>query len=135
MNEAKQIQAIIPNLIHSLDAAHLIQVVVASKKTGYYPIITIHDCFGTHPNKMEVLSNRVKSEFALLYTKEEFLLKYHKHLISTLKVNNIKVKVEDNRYSVFFSGKKDGEWIDLPEVPKLGELDLNAIKESSYMIS
>lgn len=56
LDTTKQIIAFIPNIIHSLDASHLMKVVMSSIKGGYCPIITIHDCFGTHPNKMEILS-------------------------------------------------------------------------------
>lgn len=133
LNTSKQIQAIIPNIIHSLDASHLIRVINSSIKGGFYPVITIHDCFGTHPNKMDVLSQKVKTEFALLYGGDSFLHKFHKHIISTLRANNYKIKKIDGLYSVYFSLKD--EWIDLPKIPKLGELDLNAIKESSYMIT
>ena len=36
-----------------LDATHLILLINNSEIEGFGPIITIHDCFGTHPNKME----------------------------------------------------------------------------------
>ena len=133
MDTSKQIHAFIPNIIHSLDASHLMKVVISSIKGGYFPIITIHDCFGTHPNKMEILSHRVKSEFVLLYSEEIFLNKFHKHVISSLKVNNFKVKKIKGSYWVYF--QKNDEFLKLPTVPKLGKLDLNMIKESSYMIT
>lgn len=47
LNSAKQINAAIPNIIYSLDASHLIKVVVSSLKWGYYPIITIHDWYSS----------------------------------------------------------------------------------------
>jgi DNA-directed RNA polymerase len=57
LNKDRQKQGVIPNVIHSMDATHLIKVVLSAKKEEYYPIVTIHDCFGTHPNKMEKLED------------------------------------------------------------------------------
>ena len=56
----KQRSAIIPNIIHSLDAAHLINIINNANKDGFKPVISVHDCFGTHPNKMFELSQRIK---------------------------------------------------------------------------
>src|ERR1700726_4592241 len=55
LNTLKQKQAIIPNIIHSLDATHLINLINKANHLSFKPIISIHDCFGTHPNKMEEL--------------------------------------------------------------------------------
>jgi DNA-directed RNA polymerase len=67
---SKQVQAIIPNIIHSLDASHLINLINTAINKNFTPIISVHDCFGTHPNKMDELSFLVKKEFITLYTKE-----------------------------------------------------------------
>jgi DNA-directed RNA polymerase len=45
----KQTSAVIPNIIHSLDANHLIN---SAENLKFGPIITGQDCFGTHPNKL-----------------------------------------------------------------------------------
>jgi hypothetical protein len=42
---AKTLAAASPNLIHSLDAAHLIKVVNAAVSEGITDILTVHDCF------------------------------------------------------------------------------------------
>ena len=43
----------VPNIIHSLDATHLINLINKSHDQGFTPIITVHDCFGTLPNNMK----------------------------------------------------------------------------------
>jgi DNA-directed RNA polymerase len=72
INNRKQIQAIIPNIIHSLDASHLIKIINsvsrgledARYKVNYLKyIIPVHDCFGTHPNQLGLLEEMVKREF------------------------------------------------------------------------
>jgi DNA-directed RNA polymerase, mitochondrial len=129
----KQVNAIIPNIIHSLDATHLINLINKSQDEGFSPIITVHDCFGTHPNKMDELAFMVKKEFVLLYSQDSFLETYHNRLIQSIK---------DNKYEVIFSVEENCNYvinndtfIKLPNVPKLGELDLQKIVESKYMIS
>ena len=73
VDNRKQKQAIIPNVIHSLDASHLINLVATANTINLIPIITIHDCFGTSPNKMGLVHNLVLKEFISLYTKGDFL--------------------------------------------------------------
>jgi DNA-directed RNA polymerase len=129
----KQSNAIIPNIIHSLDATHLINLINNSGDQGFDSIITVHDCFGTHPNNMEKLVYRVKKEFILLYSQENFLQTFHNRLIQSIKDNNFNIILneEDQRDYVIFNE----EMIKIPNVPKLGELDLQKIIESKYMIT
>jgi DNA-directed RNA polymerase len=72
INKRKQIQAIIPNIIHSLDASHLIKIisyVIRRQDNPLYNmnylkyIIPVHDCFGTHPNQLGILEEIVKREY------------------------------------------------------------------------
>ena len=60
LDRLKQTNAIIPNIIHSLDATHLINLINKSHDQGFTPIITVHDCFGTLPNNMDELAFMVK---------------------------------------------------------------------------
>jgi DNA-directed RNA polymerase len=55
-NKLKQSNAIVPNIIHSLDATHLIKLINKSGDNKFEPVITIHDCFGTLPNQMDELT-------------------------------------------------------------------------------
>lgn len=52
---------------------------------------------------MEILSYRVKTEFVLLYSSENLLNKFHKHIISIIKLNNYKIKKVNGSYSVYNS--------------------------------
>jgi len=72
INNRKQIQAIIPNIIHSLDASHLIKIINsvsrghkdARYRVNYLKyIIPIHDCFGTLQNQLGLLEEMVKREY------------------------------------------------------------------------
>lgn len=59
-----QKQAILPNIVNSMDASHLILILnkISQPLNPISPVISIHDCFGTLPNNMIDL---VKKEFIL----------------------------------------------------------------------
>lgn len=133
LDKAKQVQAVIPNIIHSLDATHLINLLNSADENNFNPIISIHDCFGTHPNKLEELSFMVKREFVLLYTQSNFLENFHDRIIQAIK---------DNQYIIHENKENGDQFVKInrkthiiPQVPKLGSLDLQNILDSKYMIS
>jgi len=65
-SKRKQAQGAAPNVIHSLDAAHLAFTIASAD----FPITTIHDSFGSHLGHMEELFQHVRDTFAFLYTQE-----------------------------------------------------------------
>lgn len=136
MDTAKQVQAIIPNVIHSLDASHLINIINTAIKNKFGPILTIHDCFGTHPNKMGYLSDLVKKEFVLLYSEANFLDKFHNNVIEWIKKNNFEVLEEKKgktiKYTIFDSNENKYY---VPEKPKMGKLKYKNILKSKYIIT
>lgn len=91
LNKLKQSQAIIPNIIHSLDASHLINIIKSADTDVFYPLISIHDCFGTLPNLMAKLDLRVRKEFVLLYTDNSFLTNFHERFIQNIKDNQFEI--------------------------------------------
>lgn len=133
INKSKQSDAIIPNIIHSLDASHLMNVVISAVERNITPVISVHDCFGTHPNKLESLAHLVKIEFIKLYTQEIFLKKFHDRNLQSISDNNIKIH-KDELTDVHYVLLKRTR-LNLPEIPKLGNLDLNKIIHSKYMIT
>ena len=101
LSKSKQVQGVIPNVIHSLDSSHLIKVIIKAKNKGCFPFVSVHDCFGTHPNKMDLLLQLVKSEFVIIYSKGDFLETFHRNIIKSIKLNNIKMKKVDSDYYAF----------------------------------
>lgn len=59
----KQSQGAAPNVIHSLDAAHLMLVVHEAN----FDVVTVHDSFGSHPSDMPTLFTLVRKKFVELY--------------------------------------------------------------------
>jgi DNA-directed RNA polymerase, mitochondrial len=132
LDKKKQIQAIIPNIVHSLDSAHLINILNSSSDFDLNQILPIHDCFGVHPNDINKLTYLVKREFITLYTENNFLEKYHNRLIQALKDNNYNILTDkDNKEYILPKNKK----YYIPIIPKFGKLDLTKIIESKYIIN
>lgn len=123
VDKEKQNQSIIPNIIHSLDVSHLINVINHGNDNNINPIICIHDCFGTHPNNMENLAKIVISEFVLLYTHHNFLEKYNERVINSIIDNNYEIIKKDGNKYVFSKIKL----YLIPTVPKMGDLDLKKV--------
>lgn len=118
-DKRKQVNAIIPNIIHSLDASHLISVLCSSIDSNFNPVITVHDCFGTLPNRLEKLSFTVRKEFILQYVQEDFLKVFD---------NRIRQYITDNNYLIDGDEVINKHKYKIPPLPKLGSLDLKQIE-------
>ena len=131
LDKAKQIKAIIPNIIHSLDASHLINLIISASKEKFKPIITVHDCFGTLPNLMGELEHKVKKEFILLYTDNNFLNQFHQRFIQNITDNNFELVDKGGKLFVVLNNRL----LQIPSLPQSGKLDIEKISKSKYMIS
>lgn len=131
MDKRGQVNAIIPNIIHSLDASHLMNVIISAndKKINY--VLPIHDCFGTHPNDVDKLFDLLKLEFVKLYANEEFLSKFHNNIKQSIINNNGYFVIKNKVEKVTMSGLNRTFYF--PVKPKVGEFNLNDILESKYM--
>lgn len=131
----KQNNSIIPNVIHSLDASHVANIInnTVDNPNGF-PIITIHDCFGTHPNNMNKLEEIVKLEFVALYASESFLNKFHDRNLQSIEDYGLKIKRDEllgQDYVIYKTRSK----LYIPNIPKLGNLNINNILKSKYIIN
>nr|YP_009493061.1 DNA-directed RNA polymerase [Ganoderma tsugae]AWJ63856.1 DNA-directed RNA polymerase [Ganoderma tsugae] len=133
LDKQKQTNAIIPNIIHSLVANHLMKVIINFAQMIEKSLITVHDCFGTHPNNSNILREIVKCEFAELYSDGEFINNFHEKNLRRLMEAGYPVTF-DQEYKIFFvqNGKKR---IIIPNPPSIGGFDINLVKDSVYMIN
>lgn len=82
---SKQNKGIIPNIIHSLDAANISILVNDILDEGIkVNILTIHDAFATHANYIDELTYRIKLAFLVVYADKDFILKFHDYIINNL---------------------------------------------------
>lgn len=67
--------AISPNFVHALDAAHLTLTALKMKEAGMQ-FVGIHDSFGTHPCNVEHLHYAIRSSFVDMYRKDNVLANF-----------------------------------------------------------
>jgi len=133
MDTRKQVNSIIPNIIHSLDASHLMNIINIGLTNVKFPdILTVHDCFGSHPNNIDKLKSLVVSEFVKLYSNEDFLKKLNERILQNLIDNNCKI-FKDSAGKDYILQKRTKIYI--PELPPKGDLDLSKILLSQYFIN
>lgn len=78
----------------------------------------------------------VKLEFISLYTTDEFLSKFHERNFQIIKDNQYEIiNTNGKSYVKYVNNKNKEEELCLPNLPKLGKLDINQIIYSKYMIT
>jgi DNA-directed RNA polymerase len=128
INKTKQVNSLIPNFIHSMDASHIVMLIEKLNNKYNLDIITVHDCFGVHANYTELLSFLVKESFISIYGDKNCIDKFHTHALENIKAVYI---VKDNIVI-----DKNDNMLEIPEKPVLGDLDLKAqLLESNYFIN
>tara|TARA_R100000152_G_C6771679_1_gene198273 strand:- start:867 stop:2180 length:1314 start_codon:yes stop_codon:yes gene_type:complete len=102
-------QAIAPNYIHSLDAAHMFLTIYKLLFTGIKDFCMIHDSFGCHANDIPLLMSTIRQEFK-----------------------------EMHKYNLLLDFKRDIEkslGIILPDPPQPGDLNIEGVLESEYFFA
>ena len=105
----KQIRALMPNLIHSLDATSLsllynrfIENVSTSNEyitqTGPCQFYSVHDCFGTRCDKVFLLKTLLVSVYIQLYSDEPYLHTFDKFILDYIE-NNLPSNGNLDRYT------------------------------------
>jgi DNA-directed RNA polymerase len=82
---------------------------------------------------MGELEHRVKKEFILLYSDSKFLNNYHNRFIQNIVDNNYEIISENGKFYVLLNPENKN--LEIPSIPKLGDLDIENIIKSKYMIS
>ncbi|KPI86033.1 putative mitochondrial DNA-directed RNA polymerase [Leptomonas seymouri] len=112
----KQLTAIAPNLIHSLDATHLAMTALEMQHQGL-SMMAVHDSYWTYACDLPKLSQVLREQFVNLYSKYDPLWE-------------LKEQWEE---TYFMDLRRHG--VKLPEPPKRGDLDLNLVLSSPYFFS
>lgn len=112
----KQLTAVAPNLIHSLDATHLAMTALEMQKEGLY-MMAVHDSYWTHACDLPMLSKILRKQFVQLYSQHDPLWE-------------LKEQWEE---AFFHDLRRHG--VTLPDPPERGTLDLNVVLDSPYFFS
>tara|TARA_R110000772_G_scaffold34376_3_gene83418 strand:- start:6078 stop:7721 length:1644 start_codon:yes stop_codon:yes gene_type:complete len=100
-----------PNFIHSLDAAAMTKTINNAYKKGIQDFAMVHDSYGTHSNKMPLMSEVLREEFVNMYEQHDVLTELRQHAITTLGTE------------------------DVPLPPACGSLDLRNVLKSDYFFA
>lgn len=112
IDKKRQVGAIAPNFIHSLDACHLQLTVLNAHKVGVNHFALIHDSFGCPLSQASTMFKVIRESFLELYTKHDVLAEFTQQLEGY---------IEDD--------------VDMPTIPDKGTLDLTSVLESTYMFA
>ncbi|KAH8606421.1 putative DNA dependent RNA polymerase [Trypanosoma vivax] len=112
----KQLTAIAPNLIHSLDASHLAMTAIEMQNLGL-SMMAVHDSYWTHACDLPTLSRVLRQQFVTLYSNYDPLWE-------------LKEQWEE---AYFMDLRRHGRV--LPDPPQRGDLDLNVVLDSPYFFS
>jgi DNA-directed RNA polymerase len=110
LDTRKQATGISPNIVHSLDAAHLMRTVNAAAAKGISAFSLIHDSYGCHAGYANELAMSLREQFIAMYSEQDVLAA-------------IKAEFESAA----------GE--ELPALPERGTLDLTKVSDSPYFFS
>lgn len=111
VDNEKMKSSIMPNFIHSLDAEHMRRVIQGMSSEGLFHLdfFAVHDSFGTHPSKVDLLRKVVNEEFYEMYGQKDI-----NHYLGRI------MRGEDSA--------KSGN-------VEVGEMDAELISESEYLVN
>ena len=111
IKKSKSKSAIAPNVIHSMDASHLLLTVLKGLENNVKDFFLVHDSFATSPTDTPIMYRVVREAFVEMY--ENFDL--YQSILDVTKENL------DN-----------SEEIEFPSLPTRGNLDLKGVLKSDY---
>ena len=121
----KQSNALMPNLIHSLDASSIALLYKELSENNSYDLYTIHDCFAVTADKVELLINLLKAVYLKIYSENLYLITLDKHIKHTI-INTFgrDVFTEDNKYIILLDHK---EKILYPDINKVIDVNVSSL--------
>ena len=111
LDREKQRSAVSPNVIHSMDGAHLMLTVLDAKDAGIESLALIHDSFGTHAGRTAEFSQIIRQAFVNMYAN---------YCPFETVLEAARGALEPQYHP------------QLPEVPEKGDFDLETILEADY---
>lgn len=119
IDKNKQISALMPNLVHSLDSAALILLynsfynsIDQNKNVNFY---SVHDCYGVTAKYVESLINKLRTVYLSMYSSKSYIEKFDEDMIMSIVQSygedNCKLDLDNRILHI-----KDNSDIKLPEI-------------------
>ena len=129
VNKSKQIRALMPNLIHSLDAASLsliLDMFYQEHKNEFNKInfFAIHDCFAVTANNIVNLIKIIKLVYIKIYSDDSYLKRFDEGIINSIKLQFGKDSFNDVTKKI----KVNGSTFDYPDVDVVTKGKIKASK-------
>ena len=148
-NELKQKAALMPNLVHSLDAATLCLVVINyfnqfSKDGDQKNFYSIHDCFAVPCNKVKIIVKLLKLAYSTLYSSNHYLLEFNHNFILNIKQIygdlNANYNESTQELIIYTFNENEDLKLKLPSIFEILEIKPNSksqidVSKSSYIIN
>ena len=96
-----------PNLVHTIDAAHMHMVVAEGARRGFTHFAMIHDDFGVHACHIDEWHEIIREQFIKLHT-------------------------EHNVLQEFKDQQESRTGVELPPVPDRGDLEIYEVSKSLF---
>jgi DNA-directed RNA polymerase len=138
-NKNKQKIALMPNLVHSLDAASLCLVIANYfKQIDNINFYSIHDCFAVPCNKVNKLIGLLKTAYCIIYSDSKYLLDFDSNFRSSIIKSFGKdvVSFKDKEEKIIINLKNESIILKYPSIKsvidsKIPQINLN---NSNYLI-
>lgn len=121
INKFKQKNALMPNLVHSLDSTALFMLYNIFKYSNkYINFYSVHDCFGVSAKDVDLLVSILRGVYIELYSNNKYLENFDKDIIETLqqalstKHPESKIKYDTEKRLIYTD---DFDLIQLPLLP------------------
>ena len=129
VNKSKQIRALMPNLIHSLDAASLsliLDMFYQEHRNEFNKInfFAIHDCFAVTVNNIVKLIKIIKLVYIKIYSDDSYLKKFDEGIINSIKLQFGKNSFNDETKEI----KVNGYTFNYPDVDVVTKGRIKACK-------
>jgi len=88
LDKIKQSRSLMPNLIHSLDAASMTLLFNAFSKNSDNDVnlFSVHDCFATTSNNVPLLMSTLKDVYISIYKDSKYIQTFYLNIINTIKL-------------------------------------------------
>jgi DNA-directed RNA polymerase len=105
----KQVNAFVPSFVHSIDASHMFCVAVLARDAGM-SFASVHDCYWSHPAYITKIGRILREQFVEIHENPAHLALYE-YL------------------------KKEYKYLNFPNPPEIGDLDISCVIDSPYFFS